>query len=407
MKGRIQRKTNFGDIGWISNYTRPPKKKENQKIRIGGAHGSIAKGGFKGLKTWNISCQASRIKGVESKGRAGAFCEYMERKEECVLAYGDEAKIAKDKYKEIEQNLRQKNGVIQRRFVIPLPKEILNNPAKLEKFFRTIESKYFAASYCFSASLHKGDEKNPHVHIQYSNVDANFKAIREYQDPNMLREIKKDIKNFIENELKIQCKLKGVGKSIKHYQKWIAGAYQRAEADKSGKLMREYSERYPAFAEYVSERRRKVYERVISIKENKIKNVAKKEVEAVNTMTEKMVKKSNSWLYSKVEKEELKKDIEVNKEYVSYVATSTGNLNFSEELRQKEEREERERIQKEKEEQTKKEQELKKDIIVNNNEQKQENQGVGRNKNKEMQLDAYEEDLQKRLKKSKVLGRGF
>lgn len=267
-KGRIQSACDFM-AGWDSGYTRPPKK-ENQNIRIGGAHGITSKarpaGGFKGLKTWNISAQVSRVAGVESKGRSGAFCEYIERDKECVVSYGDEAKIAKDKYSEIEENVRQKNSVIQRRFVIPLPKEILNSPEKVEKLLKTLQTRYFSACYTFSAALHKSENLgNPHIHIAYSNVDGNFKAIREFQDPNMLDAVKKDIKFFVENELKITCSMKGIGKAIKHYPKWLDGALKRAEADKTGKLMQEYEERYPLFAEYVSERKRKLYERAIQL----------------------------------------------------------------------------------------------------------------------------------------------
>ncbi|MHB1646725.1 MAG: hypothetical protein ACYCSW_09525 [bacterium] len=358
----IQRNCKFM-AGWdMKIYTRPPKK-ENQKIRLGGAHGSVAKGGFKGLKTWNISAQVSRVKGVENRGRSGAFSEYMERKEECVVAYGDESKIAKQKYAELEEKLfkQKKNSVIQRRFVIPLPKEILNNPEKVGKLLNSLQDRYFSSCYTFSAALHKSENcKNPHVHIAYSNVDANFKAIREFQDPNMLNEIKKDIKFFIENELKIKCQMKGIGKSIKHYPKWISGAVKRAEeAEKrgdGGKMMREYEERYPLFSEYISERNRKLYERAIQLKENKIKKTAEVEKMCVVNLNENIKNKINgtwSWLYSKKEKEELKKDIKINDEVIDEIKNSVGGYDFAEELRQKEERE---RLEKEKQEKLKKEQ---------------------------------------------------
>ncbi|MHB1645623.1 MAG: hypothetical protein ACYCSW_03835 [bacterium] len=348
----IQRNCKFMQ-GWDLKYTRPPKK-ENQKIRIGGAHGSVSKGGFKGLKTWNISCQVSRVKGVENRGRSGQFCEYIERDKECVQAFGDSPAEGKKKYAEIEQNLRQKNGVIQRRFVIPLPLEILNNPEKVEKLLKTLQDRYFSSCYAFSAALHKSENyKNPHVHIQYSNVDANFKAIREFQDPNMLEAVKKDIKNFIEAELKIKCEMKGIGKSIKHYPKWLDGALKRAEADKSGKLMQEYKERYPLFAEYVSERNRKLYERAIQLKENKIKKTGGEEIMCVQNLSEKIKKQAGSWIYSKKEKEELKKDIKINDEVIDEIKNSVGGFDFSEELRLKEEREHKE---KEKQEKLKKEQ---------------------------------------------------
>lgn len=335
----IQRNCKFM-AGWDMKYTRPPRK-ENQKIRIGGAHGSVAKGGFKGLKTWNISCQVSRIKGVENKGRSGGFCEYMEREEECVVAYGDESKIAKQKYAELEEKLfkQKKNSVIQRRFVIPLPKEILNNPEGVEKLLKTLQSRYFSSCYSFSAALHKSENfKNPHVHIQYSNVDANFKAIREFQDPNILSEIKKDIKHFIESDLKISCQMKGIGESIKHYPKWVAAALKRAEeAEKrgdGGKMMREYEERYPLFAQYLSERERKMYERAIQLKENRLKKTAEVEKMCVVNLNENIKNKINgtwSWLYSKSQKEGLKQDLENNNEVLSDLDKKTsGGFGISE-----------------------------------------------------------------------------
>ena len=168
--------------------------------------------------------------------------------------------------------------------------------------------------------------------------------------------------------------------------------------------MEEYKKRYTSLAAYAAEQNLKLNEKVIKNKENKIKKTAEEEIKAVNTMTEKMVKKANSWLYSKKEKESLREDIKVNEEYVSYLSKSSGGFNFEEELlRQKEERERLAKIEKEKQEQTK-EQELKKDIIISNNEQKQENQDFGRDKNKEMQLDEFSQELGERLSKSRGFG---
>ncbi len=345
--GRIPRTCDFM-AGWDMKYTRPPRK-ENQKIRLGGAHGLTSRGGFKGLRTWNISAQVSRVKGIESKGRSGAFCEYIERDKECLAAYGDTPAEGKKKYAEIEANLRQKNGVIQRRFVIPLPREILNNPEKVEKLLKTLQTRYFSSCYAFSAALHKSENfKNPHIHIQYSNMDAGFKAVREFQDPALLDSVKKDIKNFIEQELKISCQMKGIGKSIRHYPKWVAAALKRAEADKSGKLMNEYSERYPLFAQYVSERKRKLYERAIQLKENKLKKVIKGEITCVEGFSEKIKKRASGVLgkfYSKSEKEGIKQDLEVNQGIIDDLKQKAGSLNFAAELEERER--EKERLEKE------------------------------------------------------------
>ncbi|MCL4322037.1 MAG: hypothetical protein M0016_00265 [Deltaproteobacteria bacterium] len=408
--GRIPRKCDFM-AGWDSGYTRPPRK-ENQKIRLGGAHGLVGKkGGFKGLRTWNISAQVSRVKGIESKGRSGAFCEYIERDKECVIGFGDTGQEGKEKYKEIEANLRQKNGVIQRRFVIPLPKEILNNPSKVEKLLSTLQTRYFSSCYAFSAALHKSENfKNPHVHIQYSNVDAGFKAIREFRDPALLDEVKKDIKNFIEAELKIKCEMKGIGKSIKHYPKWVAAAYKRAEADKSGKLMNEYAERYPLFAQYISERKRKLYERAIQLKENKLKKTIGAEAMCVEEFSEKIKKRADGFLgkfYNKKEKEGIKQDLSVNEEIINDLKKKAHGLNFAAELEEREEKERLEKERKKAENQTLKTEDVRpgikpEDLKTESVEQKQD---FGRDKNKEMQRDAFAEDLERRLNKGKGLGR--
>ncbi|MHB8232081.1 MAG: hypothetical protein ACYDDB_04185 [bacterium] len=339
--GRIPRQCDFM-AGWDSGYTRPPRK-ENQKIRLGGAHGLTSKsGGFKGLKTWNISAQVSRVAGVESKGRSGAFTEYIERDKECVVAYGDTGQEGKKKYAELEEKLlkQKKNSVIQRRFVIPLPKEILNSPPKVEKLLKTLQTRYFSSCYAFSAALHKSENfKNPHVHIAYSNVDANFKAIREFRDPAMLDSVKKDIKNFIEHELKIKCQMKGIGKSIKHYPKWIAGALKRAqEAEKrgdGGKMMKEYAEKYPAFNEYISERNRKYTERAIQLKEGKLKKTTEAEAMCIEEFSEKIKKRAGGFLgkfYSKKEKEQIKQDIAHNERIIDNLKKNNENLNFNPEV---------------------------------------------------------------------------
>ncbi|RZD18984.1 MAG: hypothetical protein EVG15_02460 [Candidatus Acididesulfobacter diazotrophicus] len=356
------------------------------------------------MKTWNISCQVSRVKGVESKGRSGAFTNYIERDKECVIAYGDTPEEGKEKYRELEERLfrQKKNSVIQRRFVIPLPKEILNNPEKVEKLLKTLQSRYFSSCYAFSAALHKSENfKNPHIHVQYSNVDGNFKAIREFQDPTMLDAVKKDIKYFIESELKIKCQMKGIGKGIKHYPKWVGAALKRAEeAEKkgdNGKMMRDYEERYPLFAQYLSERKRKLYERAIQLKENKIKKATEGEIVCVEEFSEKIKKKTSGFLgkfYSKKEKEQIKKDLEANQGIIDDLKKKAAMPDYAAELEERER--EKERLRQEK---------IKKDSAERElaGEQKQD---FGRNKNKEMQVDAFSEDLEKRLNKGKSRGFG-
>jgi hypothetical protein len=348
MKGRIQRKCYFMS-GWDMKYTRPPKKEQN--IRLGGAHGLTSKarpsGGFKGLKTWNISCQVSRVKGVENRGSSGHFVgEYIERPEECIIAYGDSPEEGKKKYAELEEKLfkQKKNSVIQRRLNIPLPKEILNDPQKVEKLLKTLQNNYFSSCYAFSAALHKSENfKNPHIHVQYSNVDGNFKAIREFQDPALLDSVKKDIKYFIESELWIKCAMKGIGKGIKHYLKWIAGALKRAEEAErrgdGGKMMREYAEKYPLFNEYISERNRKYSERAIQLKENKLKKATEGEIVCVEEFSEKIKKKANSFLgkfYSQKEKEQIKKDLEVNQQIIDDLKKKAAMPDYATELAEKE-----------------------------------------------------------------------
>ncbi|MHB1697927.1 MAG: hypothetical protein ACYCSQ_07510 [bacterium] len=418
--GRIPRQCDFM-AGWDSGYTRPPKK-ENQKIRIGGAHGLVGKsrpsGGFKGLRTWNISCQVSRVKGVAERGTSGHFVgEYIERPEECVIAVGDTPAEGKKKYAELEEKLfkQKKNSVIQRRFVIPLPKEILNNPEKVEKLLKTLQNNYFSSCYAFSAALHKSEKdfKNPHVHIAYSNVDANFKAIREFRDPAMLDAVKKDIKNFVEQELGIKCAMKGIGKSIKHYPKWIAGALKRAEEAErrgdGGKMMNEYAEKYPAFAEYISERNRKYTERVIQLKENKLKKVTEGEIVCVEEFSEKIKKRASGFLgkfYSKAEKAGIKADLEVNQDIVNDLKKKADGLNFAAELAEKErlEKERKAQAQDRKTEDVQQEKDLKPE--TKNIKEAEQKQDFGRDKNKEMQIDAFTEDLERRLNKSKSRGLG-
>lgn len=258
----------FNELAIINKYTKRPKNQEpkllkSKKLGLGGN----ANGQFKSrYKTWNVSAQASSVSGIKNRGRSAKFIDYIARKEECLALYGDEN--AKERFKELDDKLlsKRKNLTVQKRFVIPLPKEFLNNPEKLtEKFGKQLFDKYFSNCYAFSMALHSGgkDMKNPHFHIVYSVVDNSMKNIRELNNKNFPAEIRKNIAQFIESELQIKCGLKQ-GKAIKHYPKWVAAAYERAQKDQTGRLLKEYSERYAVFAEYTHERERKKLEREIA-----------------------------------------------------------------------------------------------------------------------------------------------
>jgi hypothetical protein len=255
----------FNELGKIDKYVKRPKNQEpkllkSKKLELGNTQLKSK------YKTWNVSAQASSVSGIKNRGRSAKFVDYIARKEECLALYSDEN--AKEKFKELDDKLlsKRKNLTVQKRFVIPLPKEFLNNPEKLtEKFGKQLFDKYFSNCYAFSMALHAGgkDFKNPHFHVAYSVVDNSLKNIRELNNKNFPDEIRKNIAQFIESELQIKCVLKQ-GKAIKHYPKWVAAAYERAQKDQTGKLLKEYSERYAVFAEYASERERKRLEREIA-----------------------------------------------------------------------------------------------------------------------------------------------
>ena len=271
---------NFFSPSWQEKFTRPPKKDES-KIRIspGTARSNFSnhKGDFSGSKTWSVSVMASVVSGVKDKGRAAAFAEYIERPEECLCAVGD--KEAAKKFKEIENKLLSTDPkrVTQRRLIVPVPKEFLNNPDELmKKFAAEFGKKYFDVCATWSMALHAGGEdlKNPHIHIIYSPVDSSGKNIRDLDKSNylFLDSLKKDVGTFINQELGIKIRTIDKSQARKRFPKWVAQAYKRAElANDGGKMLKEYAEKYPIFTEYMEEKRRKTLLKDINELEGKEK----------------------------------------------------------------------------------------------------------------------------------------
>ncbi|MHB1692525.1 MAG: hypothetical protein ACYCUW_01395 [bacterium] len=205
-------------------------------------------------------------------------------------------------------------------------------------------------SKSFVAALHAGgnDFKNPHLHIVFANCDENYKNIREYNNKEFVNSIKKDIALFISQEIGIKCEVSDVKKETKHYPRWVTEAYKRAEADKTGELMKKYSEKYKQFADFSAEQNIKKYEKVILNKENKLKKIAEQEINSVKNLNENIKKKASGFVgkfLNKNEKTELKKDTEFNNEVIYEIHNSVGGYDFAEELRQKAEREKQKKEQ--------------------------------------------------------------
>lgn len=265
--------------GWQIKYAKPPKKNEPKlkKMRLGGIPlGRLSSGGN---KIWHISAPAQNISGIANKGRSSAFIKYIEREGECIATFGDED--AEQKFKELDGKLleKRKTSVLQRRFVVPVPKEWLdNNPEKLlEKFGELAGERFFDKSYTWKMALHAGgpDYHNPHIHVAFANVDGNLKVIREYNSSDFLDKFEETIKEIIERELNIECTNRpGKEKATEHFPKWIAQAYKRAktaeERGDGGAMIQEYIERYPIFEKYVLEKSRKKIEREIEGLEREI-----------------------------------------------------------------------------------------------------------------------------------------
>jgi len=317
---------------------------------------------------------------------------------------------------------KRANSVIQRRLVIQLPREFLNNPEKnLEKLSKQLDDKYFNISKAFFVALHSGgkDFKNPHLHITFANVDSNYKNIRAYHEKDFLYNLKKDIANFITLETGVNCKVSDTKKpQNKHYQRWVTEAYKRAkkaqEQGDNGALMKSYIEKYTPFAAYVADLQLRDSEKAIKEREERIKKTAEKEIEKIKTMNEKIEKKANSWLYSKEQREELKQDILNNQKVIDNLKTKA-KIDFYEELKQKE-------LQRQKPEQAKEptkepaKQELIKELKQEpqKQEQKQEikqdffifkEKEPAKEQIQDGKKDAFTLDLERRLNKSKGLER--
>jgi hypothetical protein len=323
---------------------------------------------------------ASVVSGIKDRGRAAAFASYIERKEECICSIGD--KDAKEKFNELEKKLLSENPsrVTQRRLIVPVPTEFLNNADKnMKKFAEQFSEKYFSVCATWNMALHAGgkDLKNPHIHIIFSPTDANGKNIRDLSKSNymFLDAFKKNVGQFLHNELGIEIRQNDKKQARKRYPRWVAEAYKRAEkaelAGDKGALKQEYIKRYPIFEEFIKEKERKK-----KLQEfNELKNEEKKFSEKFKNFAERTKK-----VFDKITGSEEAKI----KEKVKEIQKGNGREEKQEPIKE----------------------EQKENIISKDNELEQKNQDFGRDKNKEMQLDEFSQDLERRLKKTKNLGIG-
>jgi len=307
---------------------RPKREKQKLTVSSGSAHSNFSahSGGFKGNMSHTLFVNAQNISGTANKGRASEFIDYLCRDKECLATYGDPVETKKS-YKSIEDNLlsKRKNSVIQRRLVIQLPKEFLNSAeSNMTELCKQLDEKYFSVSKAFFVSLHQGgsDFRNPHLHIVFANVDNDFKNIRAYHDKDFLFSLKKDIAQFIQVEVGVDCKISEVKKpQSKHFDRWVTEAFKRAkkaeEQGDGGALMKSYMDRYTPFADFVASQLMQNSEKIIKEKENKIKEIAEKEAEKIKIMNEKIAKKAKNWLYSKKQRDEFKKDILSNNKIIN------------------------------------------------------------------------------------------
>ena len=403
---KIEPRHDFSRSDWKEKYTRRPSQKNEPRISSGAARGNFNghKGGFSGNKTWSVSVMASVVSGVKDRGRAAAFAEYIERPEECLSAVGDPE--AKKKFNELENRLLSENPkrVTQRRLIIPVPVEFLNNADKnMQKFAAEFGKKYLEPCATWNMALHAGrkDLKNPHIHIIFSPTDANRKNIRDLSKSNymFLDSFKKDVGQFLHRELGIEIRTIDKKQARRRYPRWVAEAMKRAEkaelAGDGGALKREYMQRYPIFEEFLKEKGRKKELKEFNELKDEEKKFNKKFTEFAER-TKKIFKKitgsEEAEIKNKVKEIREGKGWEEKQELIKRLTAPTLTCEITEE------REERERIIKE---------EQKENIISKDNELEQKNQDFGRDKNKEMQLDEFALDLERRLNKSKNLGRGL
>ena len=286
------------EYGGLSNYVKRPKREKEQILNIAGparSNFSSHKGGFRGQMSHTLFTSAQNISGVQNRGRAGKFCDYVSRENEALATYGNKTE-SKTHFSLIESEIlpARSNSVIQRRLVVQLPREFLNNANKnLARLCKDLDAKYFSRSGAFVVALHGGgkDFKNPHLHIIFSNRDANLKNIREYHSKDFLSGVKRDIAQFITTEIGIKCEVSAERKpENRHYPRWVSEAFKRATADKSGETLKKYIAKYPIFQEYAETQRNKIIDKKIINKEQKLKNVITAEIAALDKLSEKIVK---------------------------------------------------------------------------------------------------------------------
>ncbi len=293
----------MNEYAGLSKYVKRPKKENEKTIKISGrarANFNGHSGGYKGQMSHTLFTNAQNISGVENRGRAGAFCDYISRQEEALAIYGNKDE-AKAHFKRVENEIlpKRSNSVIQRRLVVQLTREFLNNPdVNLEKLCKNLDEKYFSSSGVFFVALHAGgkDFRNPHLHIVFSNRDTNLKNIREYTKKDFLFNVKKDIAQFISHEIGVKCDISKTRKESRHYPRWVTEAFRRALKDKTGETLNKYIEKYPIFAEYAESQKAKIIDKKIITKEQKIKEIARSEIAILDKTQKKIEKRVGSWL---------------------------------------------------------------------------------------------------------------
>ncbi len=248
------------EYGGLTKYSKRPKRESEKTVKINGAaranflsHSSS----FKNQMSHTLFVNSQNISGVGNKGRAAAFCDYISREEEALSVYGNKDE-AKAHFREVENKVlpKRSNSVIQRRLVVQLPREFLNNPDKnLERMSKMLDEKYFSRSGAFYVALHSGgkDFRNPHLHIIFSNRDADLENIREFHDKDFLLNVKKDIAQFISQsqEIGVKCEISKEKKRSRHYPRWVSEAYKKYK--NNPEQLKKYCEKYEILANYSAE----------------------------------------------------------------------------------------------------------------------------------------------------------
>lgn len=271
----------------ISKYSRRPKRENEKTIKINGkarANFSSHKGSFKNEMSHVLFTNAQNISGVENKGRSSKFIDYIIDKNKALAVFGDKDR-AKEHYRKIEKEVlpKRSNSVIQRRLTVQLPREFLNNPdINLEKLSKMLDNKYFSRSGAFVVALHDGgtDFKNPHLHIVFSGRDANLKNIREYHDKNFLNSVKKDIAQFITQEIGVKCEVSKENKpQNRHYPRWVSEVFKKYKNNPD--QLKKYCDKYEILANYVNDINLRDNLKELRNEEAEIKNKVKKIKEGI------------------------------------------------------------------------------------------------------------------------------